>query len=206
MRMKKGLITKDYILIGIFSLLIYVVNAIVGFALTPFMATSAMPLMSGVCLFFSAVVYLIMAMKIGKKGVLLLLSIVTGLIYSMMGVPIMLLFFAAAGLLGETALLRGDGTQYRRLGRQALAYAAYGSLFGLGAYITVYVYGGDFMKEMYSPDMRERMLYFAYSPRWIIGSVVFSFVLTIAGSLFAAKLLNKHFIKAGMIKTFGSGS
>lgn len=198
--MKKGLRTKDYILIGIFSILIYVVNAIVGFALTPVMATSAMPLISGVCLFFSATVYLVMAMKVGKRGVLLLMAIVTGLIYTIMGVPLMLAFFAVAGLIGEAVLLAGDGSQYRRISRQALAYAAYGALFGLGAYVTVYVYGSDYLEAMYAADMRERMMYFAYSPFWIAGSMVFSFVLTLLGSLLAAKLLRKHFLKSGLLQ------
>ncbi|WP_372632327.1 MptD family putative ECF transporter S component [Cohnella sp.] len=198
--MKTKLQTKDFILIGVFSILIYVVNAIVGFALTPVMATAAMPLISGVCLFFSAVVYLIMAMKIGKKGVLLLLAIVTGLFYTIMGVPLMLPFFVVAGLIGEATLVSGDGSQYRRLARQAIAYAAYGALFGLGAYVTVYVYGSDYLESMYSADMRERMLYFAYSPAWIAGSMAFSFGMSVLGSLFAATLLNRHFVKAGMVR------
>ena len=198
--MRARLKSKDYILIGVFSILIYIVNAIVGFALTPVMATAAMPLISGVCLFFSAVVYLIMAMKIGKRGVLLLLAVVTGLIYTIMGVPLMLPFFILAGLLGEAVLLNGDGSQYRGLMRQALAYAAYGALFGIGAYVTVYVYGSDYLEKMYDEEMRGSMLSFAHSPAWIIGSMAFSFALTLLGSWFGAKLLNKHFIKAGMIK------
>ncbi|MNW62051.1 hypothetical protein D3C74_401580 [compost metagenome] len=64
----------------------------------------------------------------------------------------------------------------------------------------MYVYGADYLKGMFSPDTLERTVYFAYSPVWIIGSIVFSFVVTILGSLLAAKLLNKHFIKSGMIK------
>ncbi|WP_010275314.1 MptD family putative ECF transporter S component [Paenibacillus senegalensis] len=201
--MKVKLKTKDFILIGVFSVLIYVVNAVVGFALMPVMATSAMPLTSGVCLFFSAVVYLIMAIKIGKKGGLFLLSIVTGLIYTIMGVPLMLLFFAAAGLLGEAVLIPGDGSQYRRLSRQAIAYAVYGALFGVGGYVTIYVYGSDYLESVYSADIRDRMLYFAYSPAWMTASIVFSFGMSLLGSLFAAKLLNRHFVKAGMLRKAG---
>ncbi|NWL89093.1 hypothetical protein DMN77_16160 [Paenibacillus sp. 79R4] len=197
--MRQKLRTKDYILIGIFSILIYIVNAIVGIALTPVMAF-AMPLISGVCLFFSATVYLVMAMKIGKRGTLLLMAVVTGLIYTIMGVPLMLAFFILAGLIGEAVLFKGDGGQYRRISRQALAYAAYGALFGLGAYVTIYVYGSDYLEAMYDPEMRERMAYFAYSPVWIIGSSAFSFILTLLGSLLAAKLLRKHFMKSGLIK------
>lgn len=197
--MRQKLRTKDYILIGIFSILIYIVNAIVGIALTPVMAF-AMPLISGVCLFFSATVYLVMAMKIGKRGTLLLMAVVTGLIYTIMGVPLMLAFFILAGLIGEAVLFKGDGGQYRRISRQGLAYAAYGALFGLGAYVTIYVYGSDYLEAMYDPEMRERMAYFAYSPVWIIGSAAFSFILTLLGSLLAAKLLRKHFMKSGLIK------
>ncbi|ASA20165.1 MptD family putative ECF transporter S component [Paenibacillus donghaensis] len=199
MNKNKKLKTKDYILAGIFSILVFVVNSVIGTLLTPFMV-SAMPLISGACLFFSAIVYLIMAMKIGKRGVLLLLGLVTGIVYTIMGVPLLLPFFTLAGLLGESILLKGDGGQYRRITRQSLAYAAYGAVFGLGGYVTVYVYGSDYLDTMYSPEMSESMFNFAYSPSWMIGSLIFSFVLTLLGCVFAAKLLNKHFIKAGMIK------
>lgn len=201
--MKRKIATKDYILIGILSMLIYVVNAIIGFALMPMLATFAMPLVSGICLFFSAVFYLIMAMKIGKRGVLFMMAIVTGLIYTVMGVALMIPFFSVAGLIGEAALLPGDGSQYRRLMRQALAYASYGALFGLGAFVTVYVYGIDYLDGMYDLDMRERMVVFAHSPAWLAASAGFSFAMALAGSLFAAKLLNRHFVKSGMLNRMG---
>ncbi|MNW43737.1 hypothetical protein D3C74_209480 [compost metagenome] len=192
--------TKDFILIGIFSILIYVVNAVVGSVLTPIMGAAAMPLISGFCLFFSAIVYLLMAMKIAKKGVLLVQCVVNGLVYTLMGVPLMLVFFSLAGLLGETVLYPGEGGQYRSLRRQALAYATYGGLFGIGSSVTIYVYGGDYLANMFAKDTLERMLYFAYSPIWVASSIVFSFAMTLLGCWFASRLLNKHFIKAGMIK------
>ncbi len=102
----KRLQTKDYILIGIFSILIYAVNAIVGSILTPVIGAAAMPLIAGFCLFFSAIVYLVMAMKVAKRGALLVQSIVNGLVYTLMGVPLMLVFFALAGLFGETDALK----------------------------------------------------------------------------------------------------
>ncbi|WP_051128323.1 MptD family putative ECF transporter S component [Paenibacillus sp. HW567] len=198
--MTRKLKTKDYILIGIFSILIYAVNAVVGSVLTPFMGTSAMPLIAGFCLFFSAIVYLIMALKIAKRGVLLVQCIVSGLVYTLMGIPLMLAFFTLAGCLGEAVLLRGDGNQYRKLRRQSLAYATYGCLYGLGSSVTIYIYGGDYLTNMFAPDTLERMLYFAYSPVWITVSIVFSFAMTLLGSWFASRMLNKHFIKAGVIR------
>jgi len=76
---------------------------------------------------------------------LLLLGLVTGIVYTTVGVPLMLPFFILAGLLGEAILLKGNGSQYRQITRQSLAYAAYGAVFGLGGYVTVYVYGSDYL-------------------------------------------------------------
>lgn len=196
----KRLQTKDYILIGIFSILIYAVNAIVGSILTPVIGAAAMPLIAGFCLFFSAVVYLVMAMKVAKRGALLVQSIVNGLVYTLMGVPLMLVFFALAGLFGEAVLFRGDGTQYRRLTRQSLAYAIYGCFYGMGTSVTIYVYGSAYLSGMFDADTLDRMLYFAYSPAWISASIMFAFGMTLLGSGFASRLLNKHFIKAGVIR------
>ncbi|UHA72703.1 MptD family putative ECF transporter S component [Paenibacillus sp. 481] len=191
--------TKDYVLIGIFSILIFIVNGIVSTLLTPVMF-AAMPLISGVCLFFSAIIYLIMAIKVGKRGVILLLGLVTGLVYAIMGIPLMLPFFVAAGLLGEAVLLKGNGNQYKQVTRQSLAYASYGMLFGIGGYATIHVYGSDVLEAMFSSEMSEIMRNFAYSPMWMLGSMLFSFVLTLLGCVFASNMLKKHFMKAGMIK------
>lgn len=160
----------------------------------------AMPLIAGFSLFFSALIYLVMAVKINKRGTLLLMALVFGLVYTVMGVPIMLLYFGIAGLVGEAVLLKGDGSQYRSLKRQAVAFAAFGAIFGSGANIVLYLYGADYLKDMYSPVMLERMIYFAYSVTWNVVGTLFSFLMAILGSWFASKLLHKHFIKAGMLK------
>ncbi|MGN9863425.1 MptD family putative ECF transporter S component [Bacillus swezeyi] len=91
---------KDFISIGLYSILIYIVNAVVGIALSPAIF-AAMPFISGVCLFFSATVYLLMAIRVGKRWTLFLMAVVTGIIYTLMGVTLMLPFFAVAGFIGE---------------------------------------------------------------------------------------------------------
>lgn len=195
---------KDYILLGVFSVLIFILSAAVSLALMPLMGTSALPLVAGVCLFFTAIVYLVMALKIGKRGALFLFAVISGLMFAMMGVPLMLPFFVLAGLVGEALLLPGDGSQYRRISRQSFAYAAYGVLYGVGDLVTIYVHGADYLDKMYDAEMRERALYFAYSPGWVVGGMLCSFLLALLGCWFAAKLFNKHFLKAGLIAGAGS--
>lgn len=197
---RTALLTKDYILIGVFTVLIYIVNAIVGMALTPLIGLTAMPLIAGICLFFSSVVYLIMAMKVGKRGVLFLFAMVTGLFYTLMGVPFMLAFMAVAGLLGELSLLGGGQAVYRSFLRQSIAFSIYGTVYGFGSFAMVYIYGSAALKDMFAPKTLEVMTYFSQSASWMLGSLVFTFVLTWLGCLFGRSLLRKHFVKSGMIR------
>ncbi|WP_253907600.1 MptD family putative ECF transporter S component [Bacillus sp. WMMC1349] len=193
------LTAKDFISIGLYSILIYIVNAIVSMVLSPAVFV-AMPLISGICLFFSATVYLLMAIRVGKRGTLFLMAVVTGIIYTLMGVALMLPFFAAAGLIGEITLLPGNGTQYRQIKRQAIAYASYGALFGMGAFVTIYALGSSYFEKVnYPQTLIERTIEFAYSPSWMISGLVFSFVFAWLGSIFSTRLLQKHFVKAGYI-------
>ncbi|MCO7127055.1 MptD family putative ECF transporter S component [Sporolactobacillus shoreicorticis] len=193
---------RDYITIGLYTLLIYLVNAIVGMALSPAMFV-AMPFLSGVCLFFSSIVYLLMAVKVGKKGAMLLMAAVTGLIYTLMGIVLMLPYFILAGIVGELVLWKGDGSQYRKIKRQSFAYAAYGSLFGVGNFMAIYVMGtGLFEKFNYSSELIKRMIYFAYSPLWMAAGLLFSFVVTLLGCYISSRMLKKHFVKAGYLANY----
>lgn len=197
---RTALLTRDYILIGVFSILIYIVNAVVGMAAMPFLGLTAMPLIAGVCLLFSTVVYQVMAIKIGKRGVLLLFAIVTGLFYTLMGVPFMLPFMACAGIVGELALLGGGKAAYRSFIRQAGAFGAYGVVYGMGSFVMIYVYSGAALADMFAPDTLALMVGFARSPVWMIGSMAFSFVMVLLGSVLGRRLLRKHFIKSGLIR------
>ncbi|CAM3295767.1 MULTISPECIES: MptD family putative ECF transporter S component [Saccharibacillus] len=197
---RTALLTRDYILIGVFSILIYIVNAVVGMAAMPFLGLTAMPLIAGVCLLFSTVVYQVMAIKIGKRGVLLLFAIVTGLFYLLMGVPFMLPFMACAGIVGELALLGGGKAAYRSFIRQAGAFGAYGVVYGMGSFVMIYVYSGAALADMFAPDTLALMVGFARSPVWMIGSMAFSFVMVLLGSVLGRRLLRKHFMKSGLIR------
>lgn len=191
--------SKDFISIGLYSILLYIVNAAVGMALSPLMIV-AMPFISGVCLFFSSTVYMLMAIRVGKQGTLLVMTITTGILYVLMGIPLMLPFFMIAGLVGELILMSGDGSQYRQVKKQAIAYGAYGAIFGMGAFIQLYVLGTKtFEKTNYSKELIDRMMEFAYSPIWMISGFVFSFIMAWIGSLLSTRILKKHFVKAGYL-------
>ncbi|WP_342442624.1 MptD family putative ECF transporter S component [Lysinibacillus sp. FSL K6-0075] len=190
---------KDLITIGLYTILIYIIHNVISIILSPIMLY-IYPYMSGICLFFSSIVYLLMAIRVGKKGTLLLMATVTGFIYTLMGAPLMLPFFIVAGIVGELTLLSGDGTQYRQVKRQAVAYGIYGILFGSGAFVMIYVLGTEFFESMkYTKSFIDRILEYAYSPLWMASGLAASFFLSWLGCMISKGILSKHFVKAGYI-------
>ena len=57
---------KDLITIGLYTILIYIIHNVISIILSPIMLY-IYPYMSGICLFFSSIVYLLMAIRVGKK-------------------------------------------------------------------------------------------------------------------------------------------
>ncbi|MGG1657965.1 MptD family putative ECF transporter S component [Brevibacillus sp. NRS-1366] len=194
------LLAKDFITIGLYTILIFFLQTIVNMIMTPFTAV-AMPYTSGTSLFVTSLVYMLMAIRVGKGGALFFMAIVQGLIYTLMGAPLMLPFFAIAGLLGELTLLKGNGSQYRNVKRQGVAFGLYGAIYGTGGVMNIYVFGKESLNKLqFSPETIDRMVSYAYSPMWLAIGIGFSFIMAMIGCHVSKKLLNKHFVKAGYIQ------
>lgn len=194
------LLAKDFITIGLYTILIFIAQTVVNMIMTPFTVV-AMPYISGTTLFVISLVYMLMAIRVGKGGTLFFMAIVQGLIYTLMGAPLMLPLFIIAGLLGELTLLKGDGSQYRNVTRQGFAFGLYGAVYATGGVMSIYVFGKESLDKMqFSPEIVDRMVSYAYSPMWLSIGIGFSFIMAIIGCHLSKKLLNKHFIKAGYIQ------
>ena len=194
------LLAKDFITIGLYTILIFIIQTIVNMIMTPFTAV-AMPYTSGTSLFLTSLVYMLMAIRVGKRGTIFFMAIVQGLIYVVMGAPLMLPFFSIAGVLGELTLIKGDGSQYRNVKRQGVAFGLYGAIYGTGGVMNIYVFGKESLNKMqFSPETIDRMVSYAYSPMWLAIGICFSFLMAMTGCHVSKKLLNKHFVKAGYIQ------
>ena len=195
---QKTLQSRDFISIGLYSVLFYIINMIVSMVISP-LTIPLYPAISGICVFFSAVSYLLMAFKVKKRGVIFLLGLITGIIYVFMGVPVLLPFFAIAGLLSELVLIL-LGSNYGKLLHQAIAYGIFSALYGFGTLFTALLFGRQYFESLnYSPELIDTVLYYAYSPIWIVINLAASFLLGFVGIFFANKLLKKHFVKAGYL-------
>lgn len=197
---KQKIASKDLISIGLFGVLMFIVEKIVSIVLSP-VTLYILPVVSGICTFFMAIIYLLMSFKVGKKWTITLMGAIMGIFFMLMGVPIMFPFCVLSGLIAEATLLKGDGAQYRNFSRQALAYSVYGTLYGLGTYVIAFLFGKTYFEAVhYSLEMIGKIFYFLNSPLWMVLGVVCSFVLTYLGMLFGRIILKKHFVKSGYIK------
>ncbi len=197
----RKLVPRDYIAIGLYSVLLFIINAIVMVVLTP-VINYAMAFVFGICLFFTAIVYLLMAIRVSKRGTLLMMALTIGLFYTLLGAPFMLLFFALAGLAGEATLWPGDQqrSQYSSIKRQALAYAVYGAIQCNGIFIMIRLFGTQYFEQgNKSPQEVAQLLYFSHSANWLLINAAFSFGCALLGCMFAHTLLKKHFYKSGFL-------
>ncbi len=190
---------RDLILIGILTTVMVIIEIIAGAALMPVMWL-ALLLGTAVSGMFMASVYMLLAFKVGKRGTFLLVSLLRGLFYTLMGWPSMFIIMLPAGLLGE--LLLSPPEQYRNAWRVSLAWVVNNALYSLHGAILAWVFGMQYMADsnQYSPEQLTFMEAF-YSNPLIVGAVMLIGAVGAGlGCWFGWKLLKKHFIKSGLVQ------
>ncbi len=195
----KKFAAKDLITIGLYTVLLFIVQSIIIVIASPLMAF-APPLTPAIGMFFGGIVYMLMALRVSKRGTLLLMGTLTGIFFALMGTPIILPYCILTAFIVELTLLKGNGSQYKNRHRQAIAYGIYGAFFSIGSYMTIYLLGSSQLEKMrYSKEAIDELIYFAYSPIWMTIGLIGGFILSLSGCYFATKLLQKHFVKAGYL-------
>lgn len=188
--------TKDFISIGVFSVLFAVVLFLFG-AVGGLLA-ALFPLFGVFGFLVYGIVVMYLLAKVPKRGVMLLLGAITAVIYFLIGAygPIPL-FVLAGGIVGE--LIAGSG-HYRSFPRIVIGYAAYSILIWFG-FMSPLVFSMqsyiDASVASYGAEYTRMLLDFAHGPLLIaagIGTVAGA----IDGAFLGRKLFKKHFEKIGV--------
>jgi len=177
--MKNKLNGRDFITIGIFNAIGIVIYMAVAFA----MATTVIGgfIASGVSFMVAATVYILMALKVKKKGV-----------FTISGTAVI------GGIICD--LIIGN---YESKGRMIIGYGIFALADFLGTVIPVILFGtASFVEraskwKMSEAQINEALSYFKVS--WAVGFALITFVLACIGAFVATKILKKHFEKAGVI-------
>lgn len=192
------LISKDYLTIGLYTVVEFVVMMILSVATMPFLAWFY-PYATAFVLFFTCPVYLLMAFKVGKRGTLFLFGVINGLVYAIMGTFYLLPITIIGGLLGELVLIKTKG--YRKLGPQTIDFTIYNLIYGFSNYLILAISADFYFSMIEDTGYTASYMEYMTSPFWITVSVVALIAASCLGCVFGYKLLNKHFIKAGVIKS-----
>lgn len=193
---KKGLTVKDLVTTGIFSALFFVVTMVGGMLFAPnpvltFLMPPAVALLTGP-------VYLLLTAKVPKRGPVLILGILMGLIMFVTGMYwIWSVFYVVLALAAE--LISGAG-RFKEMKLNILGYMVF-SMNPIGSYMMLWVNRKAYMdylvgkgtEQTYMDTMsataQDWML-----PAMIAGTLLFAWL----GALLGRKLLKKQFEKAGI--------
>lgn len=192
------LISKDYLTIGLYTVVEFVVMMVMSMVTLPVMAWFY-PYATAFVLFFTCPIYLLMAFKVGKRGTLLLFGAINGLFYAIMGTVYILPVTLLGGLIGEAILAKTNG--YRKLGAQTAAFTIYNLLYGFSNYMILAISADLYNSMIKNTGYTNNYLHYMTEPFWIMVSIVVLILAVVLGCFFGYKLLNKHFVKAGVIKS-----
>lgn len=187
---------RDLINAGLFSLLVVVFfwcGGMVGF----------LPVLMPVVPFFgaliSAPVFMLYSTKIDKFGMVLILGIVVGLVFSVSGHGLYVFpGTLAVAFVAELILKKGD---YRSVSASRWSYTVF-CVFAAFNLIPIYMGREQYAQKLidmgYGKEFADKML--SVLPPWsFLPIVVLGCVGGYIGCTVGIKILNKHFRKAGMV-------
>lgn len=189
---------KDFITMGIFSAIYFVINFAVmllgGFH--PILWI----FMPAIIAIFAAAPFLIMTAKVQKFGAVLLMGSITSLIYLATGqfTMVILITFAISCFLAELFRYK---TGYNDIKGNILAYAFY-SMGMIGSPLPIWLFKDKFLAqiaELGMPSTYISQLEELTSPIILILMVIAPFICSFIGVAIVKPLFKKYFEKAGII-------
>ena len=195
---QKKLQTKDFISIGIFSLIYSVVAFVVGgiAQMTPL----TFPLMPACIALFTGTVFMLYVAKIPKRDALTCLGVIGGILLFITGMFWMMsVFFIVFGFIADFICQSGNFKSFRK---NLLAYCVF-ALSPMGAYIPMAIMPAqfdEFMRRKGDVSSFEGIINAIRINWWVIPLMILGTIIcAIIGGLIGKKLLKKHFEKVGII-------
>jgi energy-coupling factor transport system substrate-specific component len=198
---KSGLIGKDLVNIGVYTVLIIIVTLIVSLPFAPFLSVMY-PFVAGFCALFIAPIFMLLTYKVAKRGTLLVCSTIIALIYAVMGYVYLVPFGLLSGLLCEAVMWKRG--VYRSFWHNVVSLSIFSiMLYVAGTFLPIYLFGSEYYLSLQAHNVSSAMIHIQYamSPLWGAAIIVITVVMAIAGCFIGRRMLRKHFIKAGLISS-----
>ncbi len=195
---QEKLLTKDYISMGIFSLIYTVIAFVIGgiAQMTPL----TFPFMPLIVALFTGTVFMLYVYKIPKRGSVTILGIIAAIILFLTGMFwTMSLFFVVFGILADFI---AASAKFRSYNRNLMAYCLF-SLSPIGAYVPMVLMPkqfAEFMSKKGNVAAFSDVINTISTSYWVIPvMIVGTLICALIGGLIGKKLLAKHFKKAGIV-------
>ncbi|MDO5717761.1 MAG: MptD family putative ECF transporter S component [Tissierellia bacterium] len=190
--------SRDYISLGIYTALFFVVIMLVVFITS--MSIVAYAFGITIAAIPAAIIYILMRLKVKKKGSVLLSGLVIAALEFLIGAgwPIALAM-AIGSLIAELITQRG---QYEKFWPISIGYSIFMTCTALGTYGPI-IFMKDYISKQSAsnkidPNYMNALLNFL-QPKILIIILISTFVSAILGCLISKRILNKNFKKAGII-------
>lgn len=193
--MSKKLQAKEFIHIGLFTVLYFVIGCCVAIPIG--MIPVFLPILGALWVIITGIPFMLFLTKVKKFGMVTIMGILSGLLMGLTGMGFWgVLTGAVFGVLGDLLMKSGE---YRSMKKSSLGYAVF-SLWMIGTYIPMYFMAeqskADFASQ-FSEEYAEKVM--AVMPMWSFVLVAASiFLFSFLGAFLGKKLLKKHFAKAGI--------
>lgn len=193
---KKGLSVRDLVTTGIFSALFLVVTMVGGIFFAPnpvltFVMPPAVALLTGP-------VYLLLMAKVPKRGPILILGILMGLIMFVTGMYwVWSVFYVVLAVAAE--LVAGAG-RFRNMKLNILSFMVF-SLNPIGSYMMLWINRKAYMEYLVGKGTEQAYMdtMSATAQDWMLPVMIAAtLLLAWLGALLGKKLLKKQFEKAGI--------
>lgn len=197
----KKMTVKDIITIVILSVLMIVLSHGIG-AVLSFSLFTTLVIAPGVVSLILAPLFMLMAVRIAKRGLFLIYTILTGLPFLFTGYWFVTLYIIIVGLLGEFLFFRNT-ENYKNSKSLTIFWPIY-SIFWVGmSVIPVWflsdTYAQTALAGGFSQDYVDSLLMYFSTPSWMALIWGLAIIGGFIGALLGRRLLNKHFKKAGVV-------
>ena len=190
--------TRDFISVGIFSLIYAAVAFIIGGVAQ--MTPLTFPFMPMVVALFTGTVFMLYAAKIPKRGAITILGVIAGILLFITGMFWMMsAFFVAFGIIADLICASG---QFKSFKRYMAAYCLL-ALAPMGAYVPMVVMPAqfdEFMSKKGDVSSFAGVIDAIGAQWWAIPLMTLGTIIcALIGGYIGKKLLKKHFEKAGIV-------
>ncbi len=194
----KNLQTRDFISVGVFSLIYAAVAFVIGGIVQ--MTPVTFPFMPPVVALFTGTIFMLYVAKIPKRWAITILGVIGGALIFVTGMFwMMAVFFVVFGFLADLICASG---QFRSFQKTIIAYCVM-SLSPMGAYVPMAVMPAQFdafMKNKGNFETFSDVIHSIGAHWWAVPLMaVVTILFALIGGLIGRRLLKKHFEKAGIV-------